>query len=58
VRTLHASGSGDDEVVAAVIALAQEGREVTVVTADRPLRRRVEEAGADVVGPAWLLDRL
>jgi hypothetical protein len=58
VRTLHAPGSGDDALVAAVTPLVRDGWEVTVVTADRPLRRRVEEAGAAVVGPGWLLDRL
>lgn len=60
VHTLHASGSGDDAIVAAVTAQvgAGDGRSVTVVTADRMLRARVEEAGALSVGPKWLLDRL
>jgi rRNA-processing protein FCF1 len=31
---------------------------VTVVTADRELRRRVQQLGCEVVGPRWLLDRL
>ena len=31
---------------------------VTVVTADRALRSRVEQLGAQVRGPRWLLDRL
>lgn len=34
------------------------GAEVTVVTADRDLRARVEAAGATTVGPGWLLDQL
>jgi hypothetical protein len=35
-----------------------DGREVTVVTADRVLRDRVEAAGATSVSPSWLLDQL
>lgn len=60
VHTLHAPGSGDDAIVAAVTAQvgAGDGRSITVVTADRMLRARVEEAGALSVGPKWLLDRL
>jgi hypothetical protein len=60
LRTIHASGSGDDAIVEAVIAQvdAGDGRDVTVVTADRVLRQRVEAAGAKSVGPSWLLDQL
>jgi hypothetical protein len=29
-----------------------------VVTADRGLRDRVSQVGADVCGPRWLLDRI
>ncbi|MFH8220529.1 NTP pyrophosphohydrolase [Streptomyces sp. NPDC018057] len=49
VRVEAAPGSGDDLVV----ALAEEaaGRPVLVVTADRELRRRVAERGAEVTGP-------
>ncbi|MFG1906503.1 hypothetical protein [Kribbella sp. NPDC048928] len=31
---------------------------VTVVTADRGLRQRVEPTGAVTTGPRWLLDQL
>lgn len=54
VDVVHASGEGDDTVV----ALAEANHEVTVVTADRRLAERVRAAGAQVVGPSWLLDRL
>ncbi|MGC2998340.1 NTP pyrophosphohydrolase [Streptomyces sp. G35A] len=49
VRVESAPGSGDDHVVALVAAAG--GRPVLVVTADRELRRRVTELGADVTGP-------
>ena len=39
-------------------AATAEGQAVTVVTADRELRGRVTAAGAETVGPKWLLDRL
>ena len=59
VLTVHAPGSGDDAIVEAVQAQVAvgDGREVTVVTADRALRARVEAAGAGSVGPSWLLDK-
>lgn len=57
VRTVHAPGSGDDEIVQQVRASTAAGAEVVVVTADRLLRERVREAGGDSVGPSWLLDR-
>ena len=53
LETVHAPGSGDDEVVAQV-ARAAVDRRVTVVTADRGLRTRVAAHGAHVVGPGWL----
>ena len=31
---------------------------VTLVSADRELRKRAEALGADVAGPGWLLDLL
>ncbi|WP_458246151.1 NTP pyrophosphohydrolase [Streptomyces sp. MAI_2237] len=49
VRVEAASGSGDDRMVELVAA--EDGRAVLVVTADRELRRRVRELGADVTGP-------
>lgn len=58
VDTIHASASGDDAIVEAAHARVADGREVTVVTADRELRTRVEALGARTVGPSWLLDRL
>jgi hypothetical protein len=60
VHTIHAAGSGDDAIVDSVVAQVSAGddRDVTVVTADRGLRARVEAAGATSVGPSWLLDRL
>jgi hypothetical protein len=55
VRVLHAPGSGDD----ALVALAEDGPgPVVLVSADRELRRRAQDRGAQVVGPRWLIDRL
>ena len=50
VRVEAAPGSGDDRIVELV---AEEGRDrpCLVVTADRELRRRVGELGAEVAGP-------
>ena len=60
LHTVHASGSGDDAIVEAVKAQVEvgDGRDVTVVTADRALRDRVEAAGGTSVSPSWLLDQL
>jgi rRNA-processing protein FCF1 len=60
LRTVHAAASGDDAIVEAVSAHVDvsDGRGVTVVTADRVLRDRVEAAGARSVSPSWLLDQL
>ncbi|MEU2910793.1 NTP pyrophosphohydrolase [Streptomyces massasporeus] len=49
VRVSSAPGSGDDHIVE-VVASAGD-RPVLVITADRELRRRVAELGADVAGP-------
>ncbi|MFD1657237.1 NTP pyrophosphohydrolase [Streptomyces caeni] len=49
VRVETASGSGDDRIVELVAAAG--GRPCLVVTADRELRRRVTELGAQVAGP-------
>jgi hypothetical protein len=60
VRVVLASGSGDDTIVsvtADVVAQSQQPA-VTVVTADRELRQRVEATGATTTGPRWLLDQL
>jgi predicted RNA-binding protein with PIN domain len=58
VRTVHAKGSGDDEIVEQARAAAARGDRVTVVTADRMLQSRVQGAGATALGPTWLLDQL
>ncbi|MFF4907335.1 NTP pyrophosphohydrolase [Streptomyces sp. NPDC001260] len=49
VRVEAAPGSGDDRMVE--LAASASGRAVLVVTADRELRRRVRELGAEVAGP-------
>jgi hypothetical protein len=55
VSVVHAAGSGDDALVNAV---SNETDGVTLVTADRELRRRAEGLGATVVGPRWLIELL
>jgi hypothetical protein len=54
VSVVHASGEGDDTIV----AVAGEHRGAAVVTADRGLAERVRAVGGEVRGPRWLLDRL
>jgi rRNA-processing protein FCF1 len=49
---------GDDAIVEIASEGAGQGQDVTVVTADRELKRRVQAAGARTVGPSWLRDRL
>lgn len=56
VTVLHAAGNGDDLLVDVVEHTAEHA--VTLVTADRELRRRAEALGAAVVGPRWLLHRV
>jgi rRNA-processing protein FCF1 len=56
VTVLHAGGSGDDTLIDVVEGCADQT--VTLVTADRELRRRAETLGAEVVGPSWLLELL
>ncbi|MFI2205950.1 NTP pyrophosphohydrolase [Streptomyces sp. NPDC020192] len=55
VRVEEAPGSGDDRIVE--IAAAAGERPCLVVTADRELRRRVAELGAEVTGPRAVLGR-
>ncbi len=55
VRIIQARGSGDDTIVA--VARELPGRRV-VVTADRELRARCVAAGAEILGPGWLLGLL
>jgi rRNA-processing protein FCF1 len=56
VTILHAAGSGDDTLIDVVSNVSDQM--VTLVSADRELRRRAEAVGANVVGPGWLLDLL
>ena len=60
VRVVLAPGSGDDTVVDVTAEAVAQPRHpaVTVVTADRGLRQRVEPTGATTTGPRWLLDQL
>lgn len=58
LRTVHAKGSGDDEIVEQTRLASERGDRVTVITADRFLRARVEGLGALAMGPSWLLDQL
>lgn len=55
VTVVHAPSSGDDALVSLV---ADSPGQVVLVTADRALRQRAQQLGADIVGPRWLLDRL
>lgn len=55
VAVLHASGSGDDALLAVI---ADATGQVTLVSADRSLCQRAEALGADVVRPGWLIDLL
>lgn len=52
VRVVHAAGSGDDVLA----GLAAPGS--VLVSADRELGRQAGAAGAEVVGPGWLLERM
>ncbi|MFF6884045.1 NTP pyrophosphohydrolase [Streptomyces sp. NPDC012421] len=52
VRVEEAEGSGDDLI--AELARNADGRPCLVITADRGLRRRVEETGARCAGPRSL----
>lgn len=46
--------AGDDRIVEEVSSAIRAGAPVTVVTADRELRRRVSPLGAGVTGPSGL----
>lgn len=54
VKVVAAPGSGDDEIVRVAAAMKKRGRRVIVVTADRELRRRLDEISAEVIGPRKL----
>jgi 8-oxo-dGTP diphosphatase len=59
VQVVSAPGEGDDTIVDTVRRYAAEpGADVYVVTADRELKRRSQEAGASILGPKWLLNQL
>lgn len=58
LRVVHAPAGGDDAIVEVAQREGQDGESLTVVTADRELRKRVQAIGADVVGPGWLWDRI
>jgi predicted RNA-binding protein with PIN domain len=55
VRTVHAKGSGDDEIVTQADRVADS---VVVITADRMLQSRASSVGATSMSPSWLLDQL
>jgi hypothetical protein len=55
VRVVHAPRSGDDTLVAVI---AEADGPVTLVSADRALRRRAAALGAGVASPGWLLGLL
>jgi predicted RNA-binding protein with PIN domain len=58
VRTVHAPKDGDAAILAEARRAAAAGHRVQVVTADRALAANVGGAGAQVLGPSWLLDQL
>jgi predicted RNA-binding protein with PIN domain len=60
IRVVHARRSGDDEIVDIVARESAEhpAREITVVTADRQLRERVQALGARTMGPRSLWKQL
>lgn len=55
VTVLHASGSGDDTLLAVT---ADAAGQVRLVSADRALCRQAEDLGASVARPGWLIDLL
>ncbi|TDD50830.1 NUDIX domain-containing protein [Nonomuraea terrae] len=57
IQVVAATGSGDDAIVD-VVRRAKPWERVLVVTADRALKERVAELGAETAGPKWLLAKL
>ncbi len=55
--TRRGRDAADDDIAAFVAAHARPD-ELVVVSSDAELARRVQDAGAEVVGARWLLDRL
>lgn len=58
VQMVEAARDGDGALLETVSRLAADTSDIRVVTADRGLRSRVEELGASVAGPAWLLKHM
>lgn len=58
VRTVRAEHDGDDTIVETVKQLTAPATDIYVVTADRELKQRCVAAGAQTLGPRWLLNRL
>ncbi len=58
VRTVHAPADGDATIADLARRAIAEDRRVVVVTADRALAATVQDAGAEVVGPGWLLGQV
>jgi len=58
VEVRYATRRGRDAADDDIAAYAAAHAGVRVVTSDAELARRVREAGAEVVGARWLLDRL
>jgi 8-oxo-dGTP diphosphatase len=57
IRVIDAPRSGDDAIVTAASTVDGDAR-CLVVTADRELRARCTAAGAETLGPRWLLAQL
>lgn len=57
-KVVDSPGEGDDTIVDTVRDHTAPDADVYVVTADRELRHRCTAAGADVLGPKWLLNQL
>ena len=55
VEVVHAPAHGDDTMASLA---AERDAPVVLVSADRGLAERARRAGAEVVGPTWLLDQL
>jgi predicted RNA-binding protein with PIN domain len=58
VRTVHAPADGDATIADQARRAVADDHRVVVVTADRALVATVQDAGAEVVGPGWLLGQL
>ncbi len=58
LRTVHAARDGDSAITTEARAAREAGDDVTVVTADRALRQRVEFLGCRTMSPGWLLEQI